>query len=338
MKKRLYLKKFYSRNKYRDNDDNSVFKTIYKNLSFFSTTGYLILLAPTVLISSLFTQAAFLMMTNLFLALGFIFNFCHRIYLKEVSSFELLMTLIIITGLVLLAFYLSPIMPSTSLISILCFINLFSSSINSFFLIRNVVIPPLASITRSLLNQLGYSVSINCFDIHPLEMQRDRVVIDRLMKKYYHYDSYSTEYRLEDLTPFNKLIRLLCRYINKYQEPFLGYINHYDQIKKLEDAVNKLVKEGDAESSLAFIHKKIAFKESKVKALKEVKDLVEQADAPTFTWQKMYCFFAGIQPTDEHNSNTKNTCLQLLTKEIDRQEKKLTDLYACDIHSPRLQG
>ncbi len=333
---KLRLRKFYARNKYRDNDDNSVFKTIYKNLSFFSNTGYLILLAPTVLISSLFTQAAFLMFANIFLALGFVFNFCHRMYLQEVSYFELLMTAAIIAGLILFAFYLTPIVPGTTLISILCFTNLFSSSINSFFLIRNIVIPPLASFTKWFLTQLGYPVSINYFDIHSLEIERDRVVIDRLMKKYYKYDTYDTAYKSDDLKPFNQIIRLVCRYINKYQEPFLGYINHHDQIKKLEEAVSKLVKEGDAESSYTFIHKKISFKESKIKELKRITSLIKQTEIQDFTRQKMIPFFKYFQHSDEQNPNSKESCLGLLTKEIARQERKLQRLCACDIPRPHL--
>lgn len=330
--KKIYLKKFYSRDRSRDNDDNSLFKTIYKNLSFFSTTGWLILLTPTIILTSLLTQTAFLMIANIFLALGFVFNFCHRIYMQEVGFFEFFMTLIIVAALVILAFYLSPILTSTSLIGILCIVNLFSSSINSFFIIRNILLPPLASLTQSFFNCLGFSFVIHCFMIRPLELERDRSVIDRLLNKYYKYDSYSERYQEANLSPFNRLIEVLCRYINKYQETLLGHINHQDKIKKLEDALTKLIKEGNSESSMDFIHRKISFKNTKIHSLKAAKSSVETANkTQNFNKKNMNQFFAFLDDSDENNPQTIDLCLQLLNREIARQETKLKELSACEV-------
>lgn len=330
MKIRL-RKTLFSRNRHREKEKTSLFDTIYKNLSFLTNVAFVIILAPTIVISSLLSHASFLMIANIFLALGFVVHFCHRIYLREVSYSELLISLVAIGLLCLLAFYLSPAITSWTFISTLCFINLFSTSITSFFLIRNLIIPPLQSTIQHVSKSLGYEETTAFFYIKPLSVAKDRGVVNILLNKFYNYGSFSKKYSDDDLKPFNKIIDVLSHYVNKYQQPVLGYINNYERIKELENAISKLVNNGDTVSSLGFVNKKIMFKNSKIEALSEVRVLLDKHKQENkIELNNINRFFYSLHPiTEENQTQTLDTCIALLETEIIRQQAKVNDLSSC---------
>lgn len=155
---KVHLRKSaFARNKEREHNNN-FFNKIHKNLSSLTHIGFAILLAPTIVISSFISQTFFLMIANIFLSMGFMFDFLHRIYHNEISYLEILLSIIAIALLFLLAFYLTPMIGGWTVLGTLCFINLFSSSITSFFLIRNLVIPPLLSLIRLTAKSLGFEI------------------------------------------------------------------------------------------------------------------------------------------------------------------------------------
>ena len=325
-------KEFYARDRYRDHDDDSFFKHVHKNISFLSNTGFVILLAPTVVISSLMSHTAILMVANAFLALGFIFNFAHRVYLQEASPFELLVSLIVIGLLVLLAFYLAQPTIELSLLSILGMINLVASGINSFFLIRHVLIPPLASMTEYSLRAMGFDVSIKFHKIHPLTIEQDKLVIDRLLNKLFKINSDSPAYTAKHLESLNRIIDVISRYINKYQAPLFGSITNSDFIKKYEDGLSRFVKEGYSDTVMDLINRKISFKASKIRILTNAKlEVGTEISENSFPSNNMHCFFSSL-PEDSTPLNVGQQCLQLLDDEIQKQQTKLDDLYACQQH------
>jgi len=61
-------------------------------------------------------------------------------------------------------------------------------------------------------------------------------------------------------------------YVNKYQEPFFGTLIERDNIQGLEKAINALVNDGNTDSSLAFINKKIDFTTHKINRIKRAMD------------------------------------------------------------------
>ncbi|MDP3704992.1 MAG: hypothetical protein Q8R24_03680 [Legionellaceae bacterium] len=325
-------KPIFSRNRDREDESNGLFNKIHKNLSFLTNTVFVVILAPTIVISSFLSHTSFLMFANIFLALGFVFHFLHRIYLNEVSYSELLISLVVLALLCLVAFYFSPVITNWTFINTLCFINLFSTSIISFFLIRNVIVPPLQAVVQHISKSLGYESTTSFYYVKPLILVRDRSIADRLLKKFYHYDSFSKSYTDDDLRPFNKIIEVLSKYVNKYQEPVLGYINNYDRIKELENGLSKLVMNGDTDSSLGFIKKKIDFKQTKMQAMLEVKDLLNQykkrEEKPDIN--NMNRFFYSLPDINEGNQDsTMDSCLELLEVELARQQVKIDELSGC---------
>ena len=324
-------KSYFARNKSREKDGGGIFSLIHKNLSFLTNVAFLIVLAPTVVVGSLLSHASFLMIANIFLALGFLFNFFNRIYMREISVEEVVITLVVIGLLCLLAIYLAPAVSSWGLISTLCFVNLFSTSIIAFFLARNFLVPPLLSGMRSIGNALGFKLDTSFYYMSPLELEnegepeKDRSLIDRLLMKLYGHNSRSKENQetlSQELASINKVIKILSKYINKYDEPIFGYINNNEKIKTLEGALTKLVVNCDTDGCSGFLKRKISYKQTKIEKLQQA--LCEVNDSQDGLEVRWYRFF--------NNMPTSNTLLsmkyarELLASEIERQQKKVDDL------------
>ncbi len=321
-------KKYFARNRHRELEERGIFNTISRDLLFLTNTSFMIILAPTIVISSVLSHASLLMIANLFLAFGFVFNFGRRVFAREVSISEFLITLIVIALLCLLAFYLSPAITQLSFIGVLCFINIFTTSISSFFLIRNIIIPPIQSLIQRVARFFGFELTEHLFYVSPFSLEKDRGTIDRLSKKFYGYDSFSDKFAEENITPFNNMIAVLSRYVNKYQEPLLGYVNDYVRIKDLESTISKLVTKGDTDSTLTFIKRKIDFKTTKIKALTQVKtELTQESNQNRVFIQR---FFNHLPSKIEENTTEVFTqCNALLQSEIERQQTKIDQLNAC---------
>lgn len=334
---RLILKKsFYRRNRDRELENNNFFNKIHKNITSLTNVAFAIILAPTIVVSSLLSQATFLMIANIFLSLGVISSFFYRIYRQEMSLLEAIVSLLCMLALFFAAFYFIPIAPGLGLLGIIGLTNLFSSSINSFFLLKNIVVPPLQLLFANIMRIFGWNLKADMVYKKPLNLQTDRHVLDKLLRKDCGYDSSSQRFQDKDITHFNNSLNLMCEYINKYQRAFLGSINNFDNIKSLESAVNKLITDGNTDGSTGFINKKLNFKVTKIQILVKVYSELQKEQNNSnsinnnFDVKKYSQYFTIFS----HNKNLdKNDYLnkgkEALTNEIIKQNSKLNLFLSC---------
>ncbi|MDF1645987.1 MAG: hypothetical protein P1U61_03250 [Legionellaceae bacterium] len=328
-KKKLTLRKsYFSKNHHRENEGPDIFNIVYRSLSFITNIVFPIIFTPAIIISNLISHNIFFSLLNISLALGYCTQFLNRIILKEMGLLELITSFMTTSIIIALSFYAYPILGSLTLINTFNVINLLATSINSFFLIRNYFLIPLQSLLQKALHMLGIETSITFFYKENLSIIKDRPVLDRLLQKFYDHDSFDEHFLNDEITPFNNLLQMMVRYVNKYHEPFLGALNNQDKINHLKKAIDQLVLDGNTDSSLSFINKKLAFKKSKVKLLKAaIKTIEEEKSIDSFNPHNIHCFFN--QPLQLSHQEIVATGHSLLEKELKRQQEKINDLESC---------
>lgn len=315
-----FKKEFFARNRHREEERSDIFNITYKSLAFIGNILLPVIFTPAIIISNLVSHGIFLTLLNSFLALGYCAHFSHRFLLDEASYLELLISLVFITALFSIAFYSAPMSFGFNLLNIINVINLLSTSVNSFFLIRNYIVPPLQSFLQTMLHFLGLNVTVSFFSKEPLTLLKDRPVIDRLLTNFYGCNSFQATSLMDKIKPFNLLLAKMVAYVNKYSEPFLGALYNRDKIANLEKSIDQLTIEGNAESSISFIKKKINFKLTKINLLQTTIDTIEKHD-------DLYRFFRHTQGKDAAFIVKEGTAL--LQIELDRQHSKVEALRLC---------
>jgi len=306
----------FPRNRHRENGEEDFFNTAYKSLSFMATIIIPAIFTPTIIISSLISQGILFSLGNIALALGYCIHFIHRFMSKELSYPELFASMFFLGTLLAVTFYTAPVTIGFTLIESINFLNLVSTSINSFFLIRDFIVPPFQALIKYTFTWLGYELHTSFFSKPPLTLKQDGPIIDRLIKKHYQHDSFSPDFSPKEINPFNRLLEKMVVYINKYQEPFFGTLLERKNINRLENAIDDLVIKGNTDSGLAFINQKIDFKTHKVKLIKQA---IEQHQEPSVA-QSQHSFFKRPKPA---------TSLSELQEELQRQEEKIASLQLC---------
>ena len=320
---------FFARNRHREQEYENIFSTTYKSLSFLSNIIFLIIFPPVIMIGNLFSHGVFLSILNISLSVGYIAKSIQKLRADEVGSLELYISFFFLCLSLAITFYLAPPIPLVSIITIIGFINLISTGVNSFFLIRNILLPPVETLIQRVFSLLGHEITTNFFKKTPFSLEKDRPVVDRLLRKFYKHDSFSDEFNEDELIPLNNMLATLSRYINKYNVPFLGNVINHEAIDKLENAVSQLIINGNTDNCTLFINKKIDFKTTKLNLLKNARnDVLNDNQQGTFSVN--YKFFKtspNISVGEQHE--VQRIGLSLLTKEINRQSNKIESLKLC---------
>lgn len=317
-------KSYFARDRSQELEYTSFFDKLYKNFSFLGKAIFAIILAPTIVASSIFSQVTFLMIANALLALGFISHFLHRIYRKEVSASELFLTLATITLFTLLLFHLLPTMPGWGFFATLYFINLFATSITTFFLVRNLIIPPIQSLFNYVAAKLfGLNLKEQLFKPSLLDKDKDVELLQRTLYKLKRIDRLKEPVSDKDVAVLNNRIQLLSSYVNKYQTPLFGFINNGDDIKQREIEVKKIKDGGSLDTSTSFIKEKELRKMQKVE---KYKDVLKKWDSKTPSIEELESFFIFSSNATKQDIAG---CKDLLITEITRQNTKISTLRAC---------
>jgi len=244
--------------------------------------------------------------------------------LKHYSYPELFASLVLLGALLAVTFSTAPISLGFTLIQSINFLNLISTGINSFFLIREFIVPPFQALIKYTFKLLGYELQTSFFSSPPLTLRKDGPVIDRLLKKHYKHDSFSAHFTEDEIKPFNALLQKMVVYVNKYQEPFFGTLIERDNIQGLQKAINALVNDGNTDSGLAFINKKIDFKTHKInriqRAIETCKTKGNEEEHQASQTQSRHGFFR--KPREKYE-------LSELQEELVRQEEKVASLRLC---------
>lgn len=319
---------YFSRNRHREKEYEDMFSMAYKSLSGLSHIIFLILFPPVIAISNLFSHGVFLSLMNICLSIGYCAKFFQRIKNSEVNITEFTVSFVFLCIAQAITFYLAPAISLMNLIDVIGLFNLIATGVNSFFLVRNLILPPFQSFIHYVFMLFGYQITTSSFNKAPLSLEHDRPVIDKLLRKFYKHDSFSDVFNEDEIRPFNHILSTLSDYINKYNEPFLGNLMNHDRIQALENGVSQLILSGSTENSLVFINRKIDYKSTKINLLKQARACLidENKEKKQFNWR----FFESVSNvSEEEQEETYEVCLSLLNNEIDRQNKKRDLLKIC---------
>lgn len=324
----------FARNRIREQVFGDVFNKTYKGIIIIMPLIFSIFFTPTLIVTSLLSKEIIFIFGNSLLSLGYLSNFAYRLYQGEVSKAELLISILVIAGLLTLAYFLCPPLAGLTFISALTVINQMAIAINLFFLIKHVLVPPCKKLIEYCLLKMGLDIAGNYYSKPPFILDKDRHVLDKLLKSAYGYDSFSEQFTEKDIISFNQLLSKLTQYINKYDESLFGYINNSKAIANLEYEIHKLTTEGNPDGSYTFVKKKIDFKNTKIKLLNEAIKQVKQElvmNEPHHQPGKSLEFFKGLNK-QELKANPWEVLaqgLECLYLEIDKQHDKIASLQAC---------
>jgi hypothetical protein len=326
----LKLKKqLFSRNKEREKDIGEFFNKTSSGLTNIMPLIITVFFTPAIITTSFFSKEIIVILANASLCLGYLSNFAYRLYHREISKSELLVTLFTLALFLTLAYFLFPALGALSLITVLGFVNQMAIATNLFFLMKHVVVPPCKQMLENIAQYMGLDIAGRYYSKPPLSLERDRFVIDQLLKKTYEHDSFSEQFNPKEIKVFNKLLNKLLKYINKYDASILGYIKNKEEITDLEQQIEELTIQGNPDSAYTFIRKKIGFKTTKLKLLQNAEILVTEAlEKPENDSQPALGFFHHVDHKKDKQELLQSG-LSCLKQEIHRQEKKLRSLNNC---------
>lgn len=331
----LSLKKgIFARNHEREDEFGSIFSRTSSNLTFIMNLVIAGLYTPVVIATGLISKDVILMLANIFLGLGYFSNFIYRLYQKEVSASELIVTVFFLTLGVSFAFSVFPVISALGVLKVLCYANYAATALNSFFLLRPFIVPPCKKVVECIAGWLGFgNIRGDYFYKKPLALPKDRFVIDLLFTKHYNHDSVSMVQSNEELRPFNRMLLKLSFYINKYRESFFGSLSNSEKISSTEKLIHQLTVEGHSVNCITFISRKISFKTTKIKEIQEAIAEIKAIDEtmPLQEVAQRLRFFESyrtewIKKDRVRLVKTATTCLE---NEIQRQQDKIESLQAC---------
>lgn len=272
------------------------------------------------------------MLANISLSLGYLTSFCWRIYHGEISNTVLLISSLALIGFVVAGYFLFPPLTALTFINLFSFVNQMAVGVNLYFLVKDVIIPPCKKLIENIAQLMGIDIDGRYYSKPPLTLEDDRHIIDQLLTKVYGHDSFSPKFHQTQLDRFNNLLSKLSKYIDKYDESILGYINNKDAITDLEKQIAQLTTQGNAESSYTFIKRKISFKKTKINLLKEASEIISTTIAtPESDTSEAMKFFDDVRESRLKNYRQRvlNSGLKCLEKEIRKQQEKITVLEEC---------
>ncbi len=341
----LSLEPFYRRNRWREKLQGYSFKRWQSGLAWLSKAFLLVFFTPLVVLSNLLIQDILLVLTNIILAAGFLSTFFYNIHYNQFTRLELLLNSIAILaamtfGVVFAGGALSAGLSSMSLstlsLAFLNYANAIAICINILFAAQHLVFKPTYLLLkywmmRSILGRTP-TPRYKTFDT-----SRDYFPLQHLSQQYYADGPENLDQVKQD---FDKIIKLLTNYIIKYQTVLFGGPANQDKIELLETGINKLLTEGVLTAdTVGFLQRKISFKETKIRLLRNGKNAVQTilqqhhpAKEKTIgtssrtdqSYQQLRPYIA-LQPNCTLPT-TVNSFNQLFDAEIKRQEIKLEGL------------
>lgn len=287
------LNNFYKDAKDYDSRGDNPPKRAGRNLQVLGPILFAMFFGSTVVVvTSIMSQAAFVIISNICLSVGFLITISYGIYLKFTNhkklaaTVELVLSLAIIAGLFCLAFYFTPFVSGWGLSGTLSFINLIASSINVFTALRVLVLPPILDKTQKGLIALGWvdaEIGLD-FDRSIRAVPENGNKADNRAR--HLLSNYPTEVRSMPewdkraaIKPYNNAIELNSRYINKYRAALFGSIIRDDSIRERESSSNAF-KNGNTDAMFRFYKTKVRDKISSTRKLYKALDNLRNGSKP----------------------------------------------------------
>lgn len=280
--------------------------------------------------TSILSKESIFIFANISLSLGYLTNFVYRALTRQISQSELIITTLSMAGILAVAHILLPATAGFSLVGIMSYANHIATTLNGFFMVRPIFVPPCKKILERIAAKFGFEIGGKYFFKPPFSLNQDRFVLDRLLRKTYGHDSFSEEFTDDQIRPFNNLLHKITEYMNKYGEAPLGYVRHQNSIINLENALQQLITVGNPSDCTGFIAKKLDYKQTKLGLLKQARSELVQVQKQEVSNSHWMRFFSQKQNSD-HISDTKilKDGLKILDQEITRQQNKIESLQSC---------
>ena len=329
----IKLKKaLFARSRSREKEIGDIFNKTSYGITNLMPFIAILFFTPVLITTSIFSREIIPMFANISLCFGYLSNFAYRVYNKEISKSELVISTVLLIAFLSLAYFLYPLIAVVSFINVITIINQMAAAVNLFFLVKHVIVPPCKQLIEKIAQFIGLDIAGRYYNKPPLTLKEDRFIIDRLLRQNYRHDTSSPEFREEELDSFNRLLAKLCQYVNKYDESFFGYIINKDAISDLETRISELTTLGNHDSSYTFIRRKIGFKTTKINLLETAKEAVLTAiQTPNITPRQALSFFTDIDQDQLKTDKISvlKEALECVQGEIARQQEKIEGLNAC---------
>ena len=347
----ILKKEKFSRNKHRESIAKGLFSSLESSVNWVSKVIITMSFAPVITATTIYNMNAILVTTNIIISLCSLANYFVEAILNSLKNdniFQdyLLLDLLLNTlGIVTSIYFFIYIAPSELSLAwdfrnFLFVSNIIASGINLFFLVKSVILPPLANIIDYVLS-IFFNIQLKA-QTNDLNIKEDKHIIDIILTEHYGVTSYnmSPEEIKEKLIPFNNLIDTLNSYINKYNDLFLGSIVNQDKIKDLKKMVNDIILYGKTGEAIKFIKKKISFKTTTINKVQDVltenedckanaNQHIEQILTPYF---KSFDFSKSVPNKNELIKSTE-AVTNILTEKKDKLSKKIDSLKTCLVAS-----
>ncbi|MDF1758496.1 MAG: hypothetical protein P1U74_09405 [Legionellaceae bacterium] len=329
-------KSYFSQSNGSDSENNTFIDKITRNSLLLGKALFVLILAPSVVVASFFSQGAFLILANILLASCVVVGFGNRLFKKEADFNELLISVALIGLLFLLAFYFLPSIPAWGVIGALCVVNLIATSINVFSVLREVLVPPFKLLIHHVCKLFGVEVRLGLFHKKHLDIENssyDKQAIMFLKQNKFKKEGTGLD---EIVTCVNKASDLHCWYVNKYEGSLFGSINNYDSINTVKSARASLANGSHDASYNKFLQKKYNRKQTKLNMLTHARGILfDNKDSSEVTpevesvlnkcferdnyWLFKFCISSKVVPT----STAIKEGIKALDIEIVRQKDKI---------------
>lgn len=320
----------FARDRWRDNEPGEFLKNASTDLHLLVA----FFLAPVVAATSFLAEDVFLMGASVLLAFGYLSQFAFRVYKKEASILEQCFTILGLAGAIALVVHFVPLAFSVELtaISVLTCCSMCATAINSFFCVKNIIVPPLKRMGEIFFSYFGLDLRGDYFHTKPFDPARDRFPIAHLLNLAEGVP-YGNEHDAE-LKPYNVMLKKLDAYNNKYSEAIFGGLFRQEDIKNIEIGIKALTRKGDSKDALGFINDKIKSKHFKVTEIKEAINAFETAcknhDLALYNHHGNLCFdhYIRLSSFDDMKPSWAKL-LPILNEELTRQRQKVSGLDEC---------
>ncbi len=337
---------FFQRPKTRENLANGIFSDAKDSINWVNKILITLFFTPVVGITDILAKNSIIVLGSITVAIYNLTNYIYRLIQNDVSIIEILLNFFFICIAICIAIMLTPysIPVIINFSSILFLINVAATGVNSYFLIRDVLVPPIYILIKELGFKLfGIKITGYLYKRKEFTLQDDYDVLLELTRKDYAgkklENNDSDPETKETVNTYNKLLNKLVFYYNKYNQNFLGHVRFQSDI----DQIDKIIKEVtiNCKTSTAYekIDRKITFKLSKIERLSKAKqDISKAASVNHLTnfnqtlrmYINMPCVWTGAHANSirEIPGAEKIAC-ELISSEIERQKEKINSLQEC---------
>lgn len=328
--------KYFKKYKERELLDSGYFSNTESTISWLSKIVITLFFTPVVAVNSLFAKASISMVANIILAICYLCDFFYRAIFGAATLTDTILTLFIMALFIAAAIFLiSGFFPVTMTVANIIFsINIIATAINSVFLIKNVIIAPLKRIADLFLGLFGYNLDSSLITCKEFTLEDDKEIISLFLVNHFLYDRNNITFDENEIAVFNKMVKQIVNYLNKYNERFLGSVVKQQEINYLEKIKVELTQNGDASNVLKFFRKKLGLKTFYKQKLETAKTKLEEAintnDIELYNKRILKYFKNAVAARSLQDiEDSKQIYLDILANEIAKQQKDISDLEAC---------